>query len=48
MKTYPKFFLECSLHNLTRPKASLADAPNFLDKSISACSFDIAILKIQI
>ncbi len=33
----------CSLHNLTKPSASLAWAPNFLDKSISACSFDIAI-----
>ena len=39
----PSFF-ECSLHNLTNPKASEGSAPNFLDRSISACSFEIAIL----
>ena len=27
-----------------KPKASDGSAPNFLDKSISACSFEIAIL----
>ena len=26
------------MHNLTKPKASEGSAPNFLDKSISACS----------
>ena len=35
---------EIGYHNLTRPKASEGSAPNFLDKSISACSLEIAIL----
>ena len=37
-------FLEFALANLNNPIASEVSAPNFLDKSISACSFDTATL----
>ena len=37
-------FLACCLQSLTSPRASEGRAPNFLDKSISACSLEIAIL----
>ena len=42
MKTNTQFFA-CCLQSLTKPKASLAKAPNFLERSNSACSFDTAI-----
>ena len=37
-------FLEFALANLSKPIASDVKAPNFLDRSISACSFDTATL----
>ena len=37
-------FLECCFTSLNNPAASEFNAPNFFDKSISACSFDTATL----
>ena len=42
-KLKPIFFEYC-LVSLNRPVASVVDAPNFFDKSISACSLDTATL----
>ena len=39
-----QFFLHVVLLTLSRPAASEFNAPNFFDKSISACSLDTATL----